>query len=345
MAFSTINKGSSFFSPVLYTGNTSSGTTISSLDFAPDMVWFKSRTQTENHQIYDAVRGVTERIIPNGDQAEATASTGLTNFDSNGFRTGGENETDNGNIVAWNWKAGTTSVPSGGSITPSAVSINTTSGFGIYAYAGVSGSSATIAHGLGVAPELVIAKKTSGTGDWPVYAKPVGATKYQHLNSTAEPVDNDNRWYDTDPTSTLITVGDYETNESGGSHIFIMYAFASISGYSKVGSYKGNGNADGTFIYTGFKPSFMICKKTNGADDWRILTENVNTRNTATNEVNKNLYAQTNAAESGTSIDFVSNGMKIYSTSGGINGSADDYIYIAFGQPIISNSGICATAR
>ena len=104
MAYTTIDKPSDYFETVLYTGDTSSGTTISSLDFAPNMVWFKSRTNAENHQIYDSVRGVTKRIIPNGTQAEATASTGLTNFDSNGFRTGGENETDSGNIVAWNWK-------------------------------------------------------------------------------------------------------------------------------------------------------------------------------------------------------------------------------------------------
>ena len=232
MAYSTINKSTDYFNTKLYTGNGSTNA-ITGVGHQPDWTWIKVTNESGDHGLWDSVRGVSKRIQSNENSAETTTS-GVTAFGTDGF-TMGSNSSYNGSskpYVSWNWKAGTTSVPSGGSITPSAVSINTTSGFGIYKYTGVSGSSATIAHGLGVAPELVIVKKTSGNESWPVYhsgntSEP--ATEYLHLNTTAATADADNRWYDTKPTSSLITVGDYETSlglmlvmEMLMEHLFIL---------------------------------------------------------------------------------------------------------------------------
>jgi len=326
MAYTTIDKPSDYFETVTYTGNTSSGTTISSLDFAPNMVWFKSRTNAENHQIYDSVRGVTKRIIPNGTQAEATASTGLTNFDSNGFRTGGENETDSGNIVAWNWKE------------------TATAGFDIVSYTGNS-SVRTISHNCGAIPKMMIVKKRSDSDNWSVYHQATGAGNFTILNTTAASAGSSTMWNNTTPTASVFSLGNKgEVNANG--QTFIAYLFADIKGYSKFGSYTGNGNADGNFIYTGFKPALVILKGASGSgstENWSMYDN----KRTGFNVDNNVLYPNDNSAE-GTSddIDLLSNGFKIRRATGLLNDTAVTYIYMAFAEnPFVTSSGVPATAR
>jgi len=324
MAYTTIDKPTDYFETVTYTGDTSSGTTISSLDFAPNMVWFKSRTNAENHQIYDSVRGVTKRIIPNGTQAEATASTGLTNFDSNGFRTGGENETDSGNIVAWNWKE------------------TATAGFDIVSYTGNS-SVRTISHNCGAIPKMMIVKKRSDSDNWSVYHQATGAGNFTILNTTAASAGSSTMWNNTTPTASVFSLGNKgEVNANG--ETFIAYLFADIKGYSKFGSYVGNGNVDGTFFYTGFKPAFTIIKST-GSDQWSMFDAKRN----PFNEVDNNIRANSSAAEADQAnkeVDYLSNGVKLRTSSGEWNTSGTTYIYMAFAEsPLVTSTGVPTTAR
>ncbi len=346
MAYTTIDKPSDYFDSVLYTGNTSTGTTISSLDFAPNMVWFKSRTQAENHQIYDSVRGVTKRIIPNGTQAEATASTGLTNFDSNGFRTGGENETDSGNIVAWNWKAGTSftndASATGIGTIDSAGSVSDASGFSIVSYTG-TGSAGTIKHGLSAAPNFMIVKNRDAARSWNVYFG--DPTDYIYLNDNAAAADYNEIWNDTAPTTSVFSVGtDNGVNQSGEK--YIAYIFADVQGYSKFGSYTGNGNANGTFVYTGFKPAWVMVKNTvNNARNWTIIDNKRNPFNPEDEWLYANASDSTyDASEFPT--DFTAQGFKIRNTGSYFNTSGENYIYMAFAEnPFVSSTGVPATAR
>ena len=344
MAYSTIDKSSLYQNSVNYTGN-NTGQSITGVGFQPDMVWNKSRVNTEAHNLWDIIRGTTKGLVPNDSGGESTWATGLTSFDSDGWTMGSLDSMNDGSIdyIAWCWKAGGAgSANTVGSI-DSTVSVNTTSGFSIVQYVGDGAASATIGHGLGAKPKMFVVKSLV-SDDWTVYNESVGAEYGMFWNNTDAKTDNDEYFYDTEPTSTVFSIGtNGRVNDIGVT--YMAYCFSEISGYSKFGSYKGNGNADGAFIYTGFKPTFAICKQTNSANDWRLITDIVNTRNTNSNEVNKNLYIQSTAAESGTGVDFVSNGIKIKSTSTGINGNGDSYTYIAFGQPLISNSGVCATAR
>jgi hypothetical protein len=334
----------------LYTGNGGTNA-ITGVGFQPAWTWLKNRSTTQDHEIYDAVRGATKAVHSNSNSDQSTYANGLNAFGTDGFTVGdrGNINGSGNNIVSWNWKAGTTSVPSGGSITPSAVSINTTSGFGIYKYAGVSGASATIAHGLGVAPELVIAKKTSAStnAEWTVYHganTSAPATDYLSLSSSAGTADADNRWYDTKPTSSLITVGDSMTNE-GGSHEFIMYAFAPKRGYSKFGSYVGNGDDDGNFLYTGMKPSFFMVKRTDSSGNW-LMFDN---KRDPFNEVYKDLRPNSSNAEDTNTgyndCDFLSNGIKLTENGADFNNSGSTYIYMAFGQSLVGSNNVPCTAR
>ena len=343
MAFSTINKGSLYQNTVLYTGDGSSQS-ITGVGFQPDMTWFKCRSAAHEHQLYDAVRGVTKRIVPNDTSAEGTQANGLTAFGADGFTvddangTGGDTQT----YASWNWKAGTTSVPSGGSITPSAVSINTTSGFGIYKYTG-TGSAGTIAHGLGAIPEMVITKGLdSASKRWSVGHQGIAWTHELFLETDEAKGVTSGAWNDTNPTDTLITLGTGGNGNSSGVN-YIMYAWTPISGYSKFGSYIGNGNADGTFIFTGFKPAFVMIKHTNGTSNWTIN----DTGRDPTNVNNLRLFPNQNVAESSgsDSMDMLSNGFKLRSTDGGNNGSGDSYIYMAFGQSLVGSNNVPCTAR
>ena len=343
MAFSTIDKSSSFINPKIYDGNSSTNA-ITGVGFQPDVVWMKQRNGVVNHYLYDAVRGDTNRLQPNMTTvADTTDSTWFNSFDSDGFTIGSEdNINDTGDTyVSWNWKMGTTTGIAGSpSITPASYSFNATAGQSIIKYVGNGVSGATIPHGLSTAPKMVIIKNLDSVEGWVVGNESVGWTKRMKLNTTDAAVTSSAYFNDTSPSTTLVTIG----NDGGvntDTDNYIAYCFSEVAGYSKFGSYTGNGNADGAFVYTGFKPSFLMIKKTNGTSQWPMT----DSARSPSNEAHQTLYANVSNAEVGMAKDLLSNGFKCKTSDGDINGNGDSYIYMAFGQPIISNSGVCATAR
>jgi hypothetical protein len=342
MAYTTINKGSSYFNTVLYTGNGSTQS-ITGVGFKPDWVWNKSRSQVDENVVVDAVRGVTKTIITNSTGAEYV-DDGLTAFGTDGYTLGTASRWNGSSVtyVSWNWlAANSTTSNTSGTIT-STVSANTTAGFSIVSYTG-TGSNATVGHGLGVAPKMVIVKGRSFAGDWKVYNSNVGATFQGFLNGNdAFQGSSPTIWNSTAPTSTVFSIGTNSgVNTSGGT--IIAYCFAEVKGYSKFGSYTGNGSTDGTFIYTGFKPAFFIVKCSNSTFNWVVED---NKRNTF-NVVDKYLLPNTNDAEGTlTLVDFLSNGIKIRTTDNSHNGSGNTYIYMAFAEnPFVSSTQIPTTAR
>ena len=334
---------SDFFNTVLYTGNASTNA-ITGVGFQPDMIWIKNRTATGDHSLYDSPRGTTKCLVPNGNDEEQTYATGLTAFGADGFTVGSQ-AIVNGNtndIASWNWKAGTTSGLSGGTITPSAYSFNATSGFGAYAFTGNGVSGATIAHGLGTKPGLIIVKEIGTAGAWIVQHQSLGATKCIYLNTTAAADTDSTRWNDTEPTSTLFSLGnDGEVN--GNTQTYIAYVWAGTEGFSKFSSYLGNGNADGAFLYTGFRPAYVLVKKTNGTGSWWMFDN----KRLGYNPANNRLYADDNAVgATATVIDLVSNGFKFRTTDGDLNGDGNNIIYAAFSEfPIVSSNDVPGVAR
>ena len=335
-----------FFKSLLYTGNGSTQT-ISGAGFQPDFTWIKG-DNSEYHRAYDSVRGATKEIYPNANLGEGTNANSLTSWNADGFAVGTETgvNTNTDDYSAWNWKAGTSSGLSGGTITPSAYSINTTSGVGIYQYAGTS-SNGTIAHGLGTAPECVIVKKFSAADSWWVYHQGTGAGKYMVLDTTAAPVTNSAAWNDNAPTNTLIHLGTAgNTNSSSGSPTYIMYAFAPVKGFSSFGKYYGNNNDDGPFIYTGFRPAFLMVKQSNDVGDWLIMDD----KRVGYNPDNNYFKANATSASQGAAnkCDILSNGFKPRSSGAGhdLNGASDTYNYMAFAEfPMVSSNSKAGTAR
>jgi hypothetical protein len=268
MAYTTIKKPSDYFEPITFTASNASSNTVSGMGFQPDLIWWKNREQTYPHFLYDVIRGTTKQLASNTTGAEETRdSTYLTSFNSDGFTTGTAlaGDTSDG-IASWNWKAnGAGSANTDGSIS-STVSANTTSGFSIVSYSGNSTSGATVGHSLGTAPSTIIVKVLNESSyNWNVYHKSLGATKTLKLNLTNAEQTSSIRWNDTEPTSSVFSLGNAgEVNETGKN--YIAYCFADVQGFSKFGSYTGNGYADGTFVYTGFKPAFVMVKVTRTAN-------------------------------------------------------------------------------
>ena len=345
MAYSTILKPTDYFNTKLYTGNGSTQT-ISGVGFQPDWTWIKNRNSATEHSIFDAVRGATYRLASNNGDAQSAQAAELTAFGSDGFTTGnagGTNGSGNG-IVSWNWKAnGQGSANTDGSINTTYTSANTTAGFSISLFTG-TGSNATVGHGLGVAPEWVIVKGVNNTGSWTSYHKSLGATKYMHLSETDAAATASSVWNSTAPTSSVFSVG--AGVQSGSGNTYIAYCFAPIKGFSAMGSYTGNGNADGTFVYTGFKPAFVLVKET-GTGNW-IIKDN---KRPIYNQNDTYLFANTSDAESSAStlgMDLLSNGFKHRGTAGDMNGSGTEIIYMAFAEnPFVANvdGGLPTTAR
>jgi hypothetical protein len=339
MAYSSIVKPTDYFNTLLYSG-TGSSNAITGLDFQPDWVSIKKRSAAGSGNVYDSVRGALKHISTNLTAAEETESSGagLTTFGSNGFTVGTE-PTGNGSVnqssqtyVAWNWKAnGSGSSNSDGSIT-STVSANTTAGFSIVSYSGVTGGG-SVGHGLGVKPDIVLIKCRSATANWLFTTDIIDGSKdYLFLNQTNAKGNLTTAL----PTSSVFTVsGDDDQGENGKT--YIAYCFNSVKGYSKFGNYTGNGSTDGTFIYTGFKPAFVIIKVSNKSGYTWVMYDNK--RNTF-NIVGQLLQPDVSDAELDNSniIDFLSNGIKMRNNSLGTNGSADTYIYMAFAEnPFVAN--------
>ena len=344
-----LDKPSDYFVSNLHTGN--GGTlNITSLDFQPDWVWVKERNNAKDHALYDSVRGANKLLESNKTGLEATTSAGISSFNSDGWTTGDFFQTnDNGDsYVSWNWKAGTSftndaSATGIGSIDSSG-SVNQDAGFSIISYTG-TGNAATVSHGLGVAPKMIIIKNRSTTNGWEVYHQSIGNTKYLALNVTDAALASASRWNNTSPTSTVFTVNtEGGVNSSGGN--LIAYCFADVQGYSKVGgSYTGNGNADGTFVYTGFKPGFFMAKRIDASDmPWVMIDNKRNSFNALSNTL---LANSAEAANTGTDrADFLSQGVKIRTTSGAWNASGASFIFMAFAEnPFVTSTGVPATAR
>ena len=338
-----INKPSDYFNTVLYTGNGATDTAQTGVGFQPDWTWIKARSIGYDNNLFDVVRGSTKRLIANATTAETTQTEMIKSFDSDGFTLGNDAgvNANTETFASWNWLADNTSgsANTDGSIS-STVSANTTSGFSIVSYTG-TGANATIGHGLAVAPKMVIAKKRSGTGAWGVYhegiGNPANAVSLENASGArSEPA----YWNSTSPTSSVFSVGTSgDTNSSGGT--YIAYCFAEVKGFSKFGSYVGNGSTDGTFIYTGFKPAFFICKRTSDIDDWFVFDNKRQGYNVSNNELRPN----TTAVEGTTDrIDILSNGIKHRQGGSAQNRSGDTYIYMAFAEEPLVGDNPC-TAR
>jgi len=323
------------FNTVTYTGDDGANRAVTGVGFAPDWVWIKNRDVAEVHSLYDTVRGATNQLFSNTDDEEADRGVyGLRSFGSDGFSVGPGGEVNDANekYVAWNWKAGgSASNNSDGDIT-SSVSANTAAGFSIGTYTGNGQGSQTIGHGLSSAPGLVIIKQRSGGNDWVVFDKFRPDTeKYLRLNTN-------NDYYDYGATLMATPGADtFEltyapsgyTNDNNATYVF--YAFHSVEGYSKVGGYTGNGNADGTFVFTGFRPAWVLIKCTNAAESWNIFDTARDPSNLTTQNLNPNVAnAESDASSGNRAIDILSNGFKCRGSNSAINNGT--YIYLAFAE-------------
>ena len=360
MAYTTIDKPTDYFNTILYTGTGSNSNSVTGVGFQPDWLWLKSRSNAYPNFTYDAVRTNRSALITNSTNAEDTgASNQMTSLNSDGFTVVDSGDSvgtnDNGaTFVSWNWKAGTSftndaSSTSIGSI-DSTGSVNTDAGFSIVSFTGNSSNSQTVAHGLGVAPSMVIIKNRvrSDEGWWTQHTSFAAGTHYALLNSTSAAGNaGGTNIFNGFPTSTVFKINDGRgVNENGSAHI--AYCFAGKQGYSKFGSYVGNGNADGTFVYTGFKPAFFMIKRTTGSGyDWLMYD---NKRQVSFNVVDDFLKPNLSDAETtgnaNQSLDFLSNGVKHRGNGASSNGSGASYIYMAFAEnPFVTSSGVPATAR
>jgi len=353
MAYTTIDKPSDYFETLIWTGNGNTPRTLSGLDFQPDWIWGKRRDDAAGHNLIDAVRGF------NANSELASSTTGvegsnaaetygyLSAVTSDGFTvTAGSSDNaywnnNTATYVAWNWLgANGTASNSNGSIT-SSVSANTTAGFSIVSFTG-TGSNATVGHGLSAVPKMIITKKRSSADNWYTYHASLGATKVVYLDLSTASETYSTNWNDTEPTSSVFSLGTAGTNSSGST--YIAYCFAEKKGYSKFGSYTGNGNADGTFVYTGFKPAFFLCKDTDNSNDWVMFDNKRDPHNVVAEYLRPNL---SNSANSGTNyMDFTSNGIKHRVNDTWTNGSGRNYIFMAFAEnPFVTSTGIPTTAR
>jgi len=336
-----IDKPGLHFNTLTWTGDGNSSRNITGVGFQPDWVWGKCTSTTVSHALYDAVRGGSKLINSDTTSAEGT-NAALSAFISDGFTVNSDSyfNANSATYVAWNWKAnGQGSSNTDGSLNTTYTSVNTTAGLSISKYTG-TGSSANYGHGLGVAPKVIMTKNlTSGSAAWRVSTTIIdGSYDYLHLNTDGAK-SNDSV---TAPTSSLIYL-DNSTQTNTNSQDYISYAFAEKKGYSKFGSYTGNGNADGTFIYTGFKPALVIIKQTNTTNHWYIWDN----KRDLDNPTQVYMRPDTNMANGSYDwLDFVSNGIKIRNTSSGTSTNGGTYIYMAWAEnPIVGSNNVPAVGR
>jgi hypothetical protein len=333
----TIPAGNLFMNATLYTGDGAASKAVTNgvagQAFQPDLVWIKDRSNARNNDLMDSIRGAGNGLFSNLTNAEV-ASGYLTSFNSNGFTTGNDVSTNGSGetYVGWQWKAGGTAVTNTSGTISSQVSANTTSGFSVVTYTGNGTNGATVGHGLGVAPRMLIVKnRTTGSTLWSVYHASVGAASVAHLNDTAA-FSASGDWNSTTPTSTVFTIGTSNRVNTNTDN-YVAYCWTPIAGYSAFGSYTGNGSTDGPFIYTGFRPKFFLLKSSsNSATRWELFDSS---RFSYNGMDNPTLYANLSDAETSNSEnygDFLSNGFKLRATNGNFNGSGYTYIYMAFAE-------------
>jgi len=331
----TIADPTAHFQTTLYTGTGSSQAVTQSGNstFQPDLVWIKKRSGATEHALTDVVRGVTKELSSNDAGAEETVAQGLTAFGSAGFTVGtdGSYNTSSATYAGWQWKADNTSGSSNtdGSIT-STVSANTTSGFSIVSYTG-TGANATVGHGLGVAPQVLIVKNLIDADSWVVYHEELGATKGLTLDTTAAPTTASTFFNNTAPTSSVFSVGS-GGRTNGSSDGMVVYCFTNVEGFSRFGGYTGNGSTDGPVVYTGFKPAFIILKRTNSAQEWQMYDNERDPYNVANHKLEPNSTSAESILTTDNNLDFLSNGFKLRQGNGGMNASGSTYIYMAFAE-------------
>ena len=357
MAYTTIDDGSEYFHTQLYTGTGSELSVTNGAnagDFKPDWIWIKQRNAgSTDHGMFDSSRGVTKNIKTNVTDAQSTEAQSVKTFNTDGFTLGtsGDYNGSSDTHAAWQWKANggtrTTNTESGNN-PAGGFQANTTAGFSIVDYTG-TGSAGTMAHGLGAVPHMILFKaRSEADNDWAVYHQgntSAPETDFLRLNTTGVTTDNANFMNDTAPTSSVFTVGTGSKVNSDG-ETYIAYCFTEKQGYSKFGGYTANNNANGPFIYLGFKPKYLVIKKTSAAGEWHIFDT---TREPTGNPIDQDLYASGNYAEGSDAsfVDFLSNGFKLRANHTSINGedTSQTYIYMAFGETFVSSKGVPTTAR
>jgi hypothetical protein len=337
MAYTTIDDPSAYFKVQLYSG-TGSAQSITfddtDTDMQPDLVWCKGRDSTNNHTVFDSVRGTGRALYPNRDLADESQPQGVTAFNSDGFSVGTLADLNNssGNLVSWNWKE------------------SATAGFDIVSYTG-NGSARTISHSLSAVPKMYMIKNRGEADSWQVYHgsnTSAPETDYLQLNENGATGDSDARFNDTAPTSSVFSVGDHVTVNKNTIN-YIAYVFAEKQGFSKFGSYTGNGSLDGPFLALSFLPSFFLVKRTDNTGNW-VIFDNKRSSTGGFNEIGYTVIADGNNAEAtGTTsndIDFLSNGIKIREDNGDLNASGATYIYAAFAEaPFVNSNGVPCNAR
>jgi hypothetical protein len=333
--FPTIADGSDYFNTVLYTG-TGAGQSITGVGFQPDFVWGKARSVAYNHRVYDVVRGATKRLQTDITAAEQTDATELTSFDADGFTVGSSIGLDDSGqtYVAWCWKAGGTAVTNTAGSLTAQVSVNTTSGFSIVTWTG-SGANATVGHGHGQVLSMFIIKNRTDASSWPVFHinTPDGGDATPNtlfLDTDAAAISQADYW----PGGTsphIFNVGiNNASNGSGDS--MVAYCWSEVPGFSKFGSYTGNGSTDGPFVYCGFRPAFVLIKKTSAADNWMMVDAVRDTYNPVYKTLYPHLANAENTGYAGDDLDFLSNGFKIRGVDSQLNSSGGTYIFAAFAE-------------
>ena len=359
MAYTTIDDPSEYFHTQLYTGNGSSGLSITNNanagDLQPDLLWISPRSNGDNNVIWDSSRTSAKRVKVNSSDAEDSDSTALVTFESDGFDLDTTDTNFNGSsrtYVAWQWKinGGTTASNTEGSETTT-IQVNNTAGFSIVQYTGDASTSSSNngGHGLDVAPDFVFLKCRGQSEAWFAWHEALGTSYYLNLDSTSAKISNNSHsWDGSIPSATTIPIRGSGTQVNGSGESYIAYCFSPIQGFSKFGYYDGDGSQDGAYVHLGFKPAFLMVKGFAGTDDW-IMMDN---KRSGYNSENEYLDANNNSAESdgGGNIDFLSNGFKIRSSFSSLNwssGSSDgSYLYVAFAEhPFVTSTGVPCTAR
>ena len=342
MAYTTIDDPSAFFNTVLTTG--AGAGSYTGVGFQPDFLWFKRRDSSGPHFLIDSTRGSSKYLASESGASETTDATFLTSIDSDGWTGGSGFYGSPATLATWNWKAngGTTSSNTDGSIT-STVQANTTAGFSIVTWTGDANNTSTVGHGLGKVPKIIIMKNRSDTADWCVCGSfsPFGINKRTPLNGTGA-ISSPSDILEAIPTTTLFQPGNSNDSNGSGDNM-LAYCFADIEGYSKFGSYTGNGSNDGAFVYTGFRPAWIMVKRITSGAGWSILDAKRN----EFNPVDKLLQANVSNQEfTPYDVDFISNGFKWRTTDSTHNQSGSTFIYMAFAEhPFVSSKGVPVTAR
>ena len=337
---STITNGAGYMAATLYTGNGTSqsiNNSVNGVSFQPDFVWYKDRSVARDHALFDVTRGALDLLSSNTTGAASSVAGTLTSFNSNGYSIGstananGSGET----YVGWQWKAGGTgSSNTSGSIT-STVSVGATQGFSVVTYTATA-ATGTIGHGLGVAPSMIItARRSSGGAYWGVYHQSLGASQILYMQVTNAATADLTTWNATSPTSSVFSVGNSAQSNNPASATYVAYCFAAVKGFSAFGSYTGNGSADGTFVYLGFRPRFVLFKRTDTTNNWLIIDSVRGPYNSDQNRLFPNL---SNAEDTSENFDLLSNGFKLRDAAGSQNASGGTYIYAAFAENPFKNA-------